>query len=790
MSRLLPLALLALLRAAAVLAAPAPEPAATPPAAPAETVIPAAQIAERAGEVAGELREMRARVAARAGGGAPDLAHAAEQVDQLTREAALLDSAEPTAQALDELERQWQQLRDALTGQAQPLMARTEAIEHDLARLHDLDVLWAATDAAARAGNLPAAVRDTVRGVRVDIRDTRTRLRAERDGLLDALSRISALQARVSGGLDDLAVARKRFRGDLLSRDSPPLWTALRDLSGLAADLGRLRAGLERNQRAVAAFASAWAHRLVVQGLLFVAIVAGTLALSRRRRSRERAPGAAHAAVRRPLAAALVLGVLSTLLLAPHAPAALTRLAALVAAGATLRLFEGTPGRVARRAAIVLAALLIAGELRQLLPPFAPAARLLLLAENAVGGLWLGLTLRARRGQAPARAGARAGARAALLLGRATLALLAVAAAANVIGDAALATAVSDGVVNSALVAVLLLATERVAEWLLREALESPAAARLHAVATRAAELRPRASRALRGVLVAAWLLVTLRLFALLDPLARAVRAALAARLAVGALSLSLGDGVAVAVTLWVSFQVARIVRVLLEEDVLPRLRLARGVAAAISAGANYLILVAGSALALSAAGLDPGRLTLLAGALSVGIGFGLQNVVNNFVSGLILLLERPIQIGDIIGLGDVTGTVRRIGIRSSTIMTGDGAEMIVPNGDLIGQRVMNWTLSSTRRRFDVSVCVAYGTEPARVIALLEQAARTVADVLDRPAPAALFAGFNPNGLDFALSAWTDRQEALGAVRSQVALAVHDALRGAGVRPIAPNPPA
>ncbi len=776
MSRLPSLALLALLPATLAPAAPPAEPTpAAPPPAAAAAPIPAAQIGERAAETTARLREMRARETA----AVPDLADLAAQVDRLAREAALLDTTEPTTQALDDLAQRLATLRDALASHAQPLMARTDAIEHDFARLHDEDTLWTATETAARESNLPAAVRDTVRRVRVDIRDTRTHLRTERDAALDALARLASLQARVNDALDDVAVARKRFRGDLLSRDSPPLWTAARDPAALAADLGRLGAGIARSQRAATTFVAAQAGRLAAQALLFVAIVAGTLALAQRRR-REPASAAAPPAGRRPLAAALVLGLLSLLALAPHAPTTLTRLWALVAAGATLPLFAGAAGRDARRGIVVLAALLLAGELRQLLPPLAPTARLLLLAEDAGGGLWLALALRGRAASTSPE-------RAALVLGRVTLALFCAAAAANLVGAAALAVAISDGVVDSALVAVLLLAAERVGEWLLREALESPAASRVRAVATRATALRRRGVRALRLVLVVAWALVTLRVFALAEPLARAARAALGARLTVGALSLSLGDAVAAAVTLFLSVQAARVVRVLLEEDVLPRLRLARGPAAAISAGANYLLLVLGVALALSAAGLDPGRLTLLAGALSVGVGFGLQNVVNNFVSGLILLLERPIQIGDIIGIGDVTGTVRRIGIRSSTIMTGDGAEMIVPNGDLIAQRVMNWTLSSTRRRFEVRVCVAYGAEPARVLALLEQAARATPDVLDRPAPVALFAGFSPNGLELALSAWTDRQDALESVRSQVVLAVHDALRAAGVPPIAPR---
>src|SRR5581483_7929888 len=281
MSRLPSLALLALLPATLAPAAPPAEPTpAAPPPAAAAAPIPAAQIGERAAETTARLRAMRARETA----AVPDLADLAAQVDRLAREAALLDTTEPTTQALDDLAQRLATLRDALASHAQPLMARTDAIEHDFARLHDEDTLWTATETAARESNLPAAVRDTVRRVRVDIRDTRTHLRTERDAALDALARLASLQARVNDALDDVAVARKRFRGDLLSRDSPPLWTAARDPAALAADLGRLGAGIARSQRAATTFVAAQAGRLAAQALLFVAIVAGTLALAQRRR--------------------------------------------------------------------------------------------------------------------------------------------------------------------------------------------------------------------------------------------------------------------------------------------------------------------------------------------------------------------------------------------------------------------------------------------------------------------------------------------------------------------------
>jgi potassium efflux system protein len=326
-----------------------------------------------------------------------------------------------------------------------------------------------------------------------------------------------------------------------------------------------------------------------------------------------------------------------------------------------------------------------------------------------------------------------------------------------------------------------LLTGYRVFRGLLVEIVASRPAQRLHSIAKHAEAVRRRTIAAARAAVVVAWLLTTLDEFALLTPVLAGLRAALAASLTVGALSVSFGSLLTTALILWASFFVARLLRIVLEEDVLSRLSLPRGVPAAISAAVNYVIVLIGVTLALSAAGLDPGRIALVAGALSVGIGFGLQTVVNNFVSGLILLFERPIQIGDVISLGDVTGTVRRIGIRSSTIGTFDGAEVIVPNGTLIAEQVVNWTLTNYQRRIEIRVGVAYGSDPTQVLTLLEGAAQEIADVLKFPAPRALFAGFGDSSLDFLLWVWTDRQDMLAMVRSRVAVGVHSALRQAGI---------
>ncbi len=134
-------------------------------------------------------------------------------------------------------------------------------------------------------------------------------------------------------------------------------------------------------------------------------------------------------------------------------------------------------------------------------------------------------------------------------------------------------------------------------------------------------------------------------------------------------------------------------------------------------------------------------------------MGFGLQGVVNNFVSGLIWLFERPVQVGDRVQVGDLTGDVGHIGIRATSIRTREGSEVIVPNASLVSSEVIDWTLSDPQRRIDVPVGVAYGTDPERVIDLLVRAAREHSETLKNPAPTVLFLGFGESSLDFFLPA-------------------------------------
>jgi small-conductance mechanosensitive channel len=294
-------------------------------------------------------------------------------------------------------------------------------------------------------------------------------------------------------------------------------------------------------------------------------------------------------------------------------------------------------------------------------------------------------------------------------------------------------------------------------------------------------KLERRTHRVLVWLAVFSWLSRWLDYVGLLQPALSFGEAVLAARLQRGSISISLGDVVAFFLTVWVAYLLSAFIRFVLQEDVYPKKGIPRGLSYATSRLLHYLILALGFMVGLGVLGVDLTRVTVLLGALGVGIGFGLQDVVNNFVCGMILLFERPIHVGDTIEVGNLLGEVRRIGIRASTVRTGQGADIVVPNSQFITANVTNWTLTDQLRRIELPVGVNYGAPPKRVIEVLEAVARVNPQVLRDPPPRAFFVSFGDSSINFELRAWTDQSTDWSKIKSELAVAVYDAVQEAGM---------
>jgi small-conductance mechanosensitive channel len=213
----------------------------------------------------------------------------------------------------------------------------------------------------------------------------------------------------------------------------------------------------------------------------------------------------------------------------------------------------------------------------------------------------------------------------------------------------------------------------------------------------------------------------------------------------------------------------------------MPKMDLPRGVGNSISTLTYYALIMAGIFFALAAAGFELSQLALVVGALGVGIGLGLQNVVNNFVSGLILMFERPIQPGDVVEVSGTSGTVRVIGMRATTLTTFEGADVVVPNGTLLSEKFVNWTLSDMTRRVDVNIGVAYGSNPREVMQLLLDVAKSTPGVAASPEPNVVFVGFGASSLDFSIRAWTHDFDDWVNVRSEMSARLYEAMTAAGI---------
>ena len=225
-------------------------------------------------------------------------------------------------------------------------------------------------------------------------------------------------------------------------------------------------------------------------------------------------------------------------------------------------------------------------------------------------------------------------------------------------------------------------------------------------------------------------------------------------KFALGSLIITPGSVITIVLIIYVTLLISRALRAFLLQEVLPYHRVEKGVQLSIARLVHYAIMTIGFIVLLRVLGFGLNQITILGGAIGVGIGFGLQAIVNNFVSGLILLFERPIKVGDMIDVGTQVGEVKELGLRATTVQTFDNAEVVIPNSQLISGSVTNWTLAEKKVRVRVPVGVAYGTDVTEVFKILLSCAQANPSVLSSPKPVALFLAFGASSLDFELRVW------------------------------------
>lgn len=684
---------------------------------------------------------------------------------------------------LESLERHWMFDARRFMDWQEDMRQATAAYASDAAELARRREAWQALKIAPGAADLPPALTGRIDSVIAQLTRAEQALSVPLGRQIALGQRANSVEERIQAGQRSVAGAISYIDARLLELDAPPLWAATFTPTARSDAMAYLRTGLDMELRFARQYAAADTGNQLALHVLQVVLLPLLLWLAWHSRHAIRAGEMSQTAARvlgRPLSAWLLLAMMGVQLLESDAPLIVLQIALLLAVVPVLRLLPPTA-----REQLDLWPYAITGlYLAERLGVFFLASETLYRLHNLVitllalaTALWLHARAK-RRGaiQAPGRLhqAVRIGAWAAV-------ALLTVAGIANLVGNLSMAEMLTSAVISSGYFGLMLYAGVTIIVTLLQLMLARPGVSRFRIAREHAPPLVQLLIRLVMASAVVGWTLYTMDRFRILRASYAFTTKVLSYTLALGDITISLGNILVFAISVLIAFWAARAIRLVLHDEVLARMPLPRGVGNSIASLTYYSVLLLGLAVALSAAGVRTSQLALVLGALGVGIGFGLQNVVNNFVSGLILMFERPIQPGDVVEIGETSGQVREIGMRATRIRTFEGADVVVPNGTLLSEKLTNWTMLDRNRRIEINVGLAYGTDPAQAIELLGSVARGTLGVSTQPAPIALFMGFGASTLDFSIRAWTPDFDQWMSIRSDMLSRMYEALTQAGI---------
>ncbi len=750
------------------------------PATPAPAVIPVEEVAMQATQVGDLIRGF-----ARNLGASDEIETIRKFLPEVSANIALelksttdILKEQPALETLQAQEQIWQQARSRFTEWLNLLTDRATKLQVALTELKKLQETWTKTRDAEESAKAPPSIVQQIDATLESIAAAQQPHQAQRDEILNLQSQIAEQVASCNTALAQIAGLQQVAVGGFFRRGTPPIWNG---------DLGaRIKSLLDRLPEIAALYRGQ--ILVYVRGPYMPRHVALFIVLSLVLLAARRQVGQEEAAGNRPSHATMVFdhvfaaALLATLMVASSpasaVPITLKRLFSIAALVPIIVLTRGVLPPIVVPAVYALATLFAIDTVRQALAG-APSVGQGVLVLEAVAGivvlgwLWVYGARRAARGLGQTNT-----------LRRLTTAVilfdLAIGLVAAAFGYMRLARLTIPGVLAGGALALELYASVQVAIGMVACAFRVWPLRLLHMVQHHRDLLEGRIYRLFIWLIVGAWLSRYLDYVGLFDPAWSMVTDFLNMRLERGSISTSVGDIIAFFLTVLAAYLLSAFIRFVLEEDIYPRTGIGTGLSYAISSLLNYAILAIGFVVALGVLGLDMTKMTVLAGAFGVGIGFGLQSVVNNFVSGLILLFERPIHVGDTVQVGNLQGRVRRIGIRASIVRTTQGAEIIVPNAQLITEQVTNWTLSDQLRRVDLPVGVNYGAAPIKVIELLEGVAKAHPQVLQNPAPRCLFMSYGDSSINFELRAWTEYSNSQ-QVHSDLTVAIYEAVYAAGM---------
>jgi small-conductance mechanosensitive channel len=293
-------------------------------------------------------------------------------------------------------------------------------------------------------------------------------------------------------------------------------------------------------------------------------------------------------------------------------------------------------------------------------------------------------------------------------------------------------------------------------------------------------DLKNKLRRILWVITILAWSFSILRNLTFYDPVYHFLDFFFNRRRAIGSITYSYSSVVLFLLIIWISSVLSQFVSFFFDQNRHAGIQ-KKSKLGSVTLIVRITIWTAGFLIAIAAAGIPIDKLSILLGALGVGIGFGLQNLVNNLVSGIIIAFERPMQIGDTIEISGKTGTVQEIGVRSSKINNGEGASIIIPNGDLLSQQLTNWTLNDRSRSVKISVAVPYTSDFRKARDLIEEEVRKNDKILKSPAATTTVNSFADNAVNFEISFWVSDLSEISSLRNELMLCIFESFAKNGI---------
>lgn len=759
---------------------------------PVPTPIPISAIVNESESTTARLRAARSSIA--------ENAEVREIEARLPRTTAQIDANESETQSelgsgasldrIRSLNAEWQAFERRLISWEDTLQERTAAVDKTITQLDESLQIWRLTlsalnkPVAFREDGVPTDLIQRVTDTIAAIEETRRQAQEVRAGLLTIQSRISELEQRAGAVRDEIRQVRSRMLTNLFQQDSPPIWAPQGPIGSAGVLFNDAVNSLAAQAAELRAYSTGKTVRFVLHGIVFLLITTGLYwARARVQPFVEKEPKLEKAAriFSLPIATGLILSMILSGWFYPQAPRLLS---SIIGAAALIPVVFLLRRMVDRPLFIILNALVVfyfIDLLRDLLTNQTFTVRIVFLVEMLGAVLFLTWFLTSKKLLKGVEASHYRIFEIIRKVIPIVLAMFVFAFAAAILGYVSLANLIGNGVLGGAYLAFIIYTAVQIIRGIIIFALRVPPLSGTLVVKNNRPLIRERSVRIVRWIAAIVWLLITLNLFSIREPIYQFLRDLFSWSASVGTISFSLGSIVLFFAVVWIAVLISRFVRFVLEEDVYPRVGLGGGVSYAVSTMLHYAILVVGFLIAVGVLGVDFTKFALIAGAVGIGIGFGLQNIINNFVSGLILLIERPVKVDDTVQIGEHTGSLKQIGLRASVLRKVDGSDVIVPNSQLISEEVVNWTMLDEKRRIDIPVGVAYGTEPKKVVDLLKPIAAKYSDILQDPEPRVIFVGLGESSLDFEFRVWTGHTEGWVGLRSDLMTEVYSVLTEADI---------